>query len=104
MREGILTSPYFIWSCYYSMSKVCQLLSCVRLYNPMECSWLGSSVHGILQAGILWWVAIPFSRGSAWPEDQTQVSCLAGRFFSVRATREANVETFLNLLILVNRP
>ena len=48
----------------------------------------GSSVHGILQARILEWVAIPFSRASSWPRDQTQVSCIAGRFFTVWATRE----------------
>ena len=43
----------------------------------------GSSVHGILQARILEWVAIPFSRGSSQPRDQTWVSCIAGRFFTV---------------------
>ena len=41
-----------------------------------------SSVHGILQARILEWVAIPFSSGSSQPRDQTRVSCLAGRFFT----------------------
>ena len=39
--------------------------SCPTLCNPMECSLLGSSVHGILQAGILEWVAVPFSKGSS---------------------------------------
>ena len=48
-----------------------------------------SSVHGILQARILEWVAIPFSRESSPPRDQTQVSCLAGRFFTIWAPREA---------------
>ena len=48
----------------------------------------GSSVHGILQARILEWVAIPFSKGSFRPRDQTQVSCMEGRFFIVWATRE----------------
>ena len=46
----------------------------------MDCSPPGSSVHGILQARMLEWVAIPFSRASSWPWDQTQV-CNAGRFF-----------------------
>ena len=41
------------------------------------------SVHGILQARILEWIAIPFSRGSSWPRDRTQVSCMAGRFFTI---------------------
>ena len=48
----------------------------------------GSSVHGILQARILLWVAILFSRGSFWIRDQTLVSCTAGRFFTIWATRE----------------
>ena len=46
-------------------------------------------VHGILQARILEWVAFPFSRGSSQPWDQTQVSCILGRFFTSSATREA---------------
>ena len=45
---------------------------CLTLCDPMDCSPLGSSVHGILQAGILEWVAIPYSRGSSQPRDQTQ--------------------------------
>ena len=51
------------------------------------------SVHGILQARILEWAAIPFSRGSSWPRDQTRVSCTAGRFFTIWATREAPKKT-----------
>ena len=47
------------------------------------------SVHGILQARILEWFAIPFSRGSSWPRNQTQAFCIAGRFFTIWATREA---------------
>ena len=58
------------------------------LCNPMNCSPLGSSVHGILQGRILEWVAIPFSRESFWPRGQTQVSHIAGRFFTVWATRK----------------
>ena len=52
----------------------------------MDCSPPGSSVHGILQARILEWIAIPFSRGSSQPRDWTQVSCITGRFFTVWAT------------------
>ena len=55
----------------------------------MDCSRPGSSVHGILQAGILEWVAIPFSRGSSWPRNWTQASHIAGRFFTIWATMEA---------------
>ena len=56
----------------------------------------GSSVHGILQARILEWFAIPFSSRFSWPRDWTWVSCIAGRFFTIWATREAAVETFMS--------
>ena len=62
---------------------VCVLVtqSCPTLCNPMDCSWPGSSVHGILQARIVEWVAMPSSRGSSQPGDRTQVSCTAGRLY-----------------------
>ena len=60
----------------------------------MDCSPPGSSVHGILQARILEWVAISFSRGSSRLRDQTQVSCIAGGFFMAWATREALALTY----------
>ena len=63
--------------------------SCPTLCNPMDCSPPGSSVHGILQARVLEWVAISFSRGSSRPRDRTQVSHIAGRCFNLWATREA---------------
>ena len=50
---------------------------CLILCNSMDCSPPGSSVHGILQARILEWVAMPCSRGSSQPRDQTQVSRIA---------------------------
>ena len=56
--------------------------SCPTLCDPMDCSPPGSSVHGILQARILEWVAMPSSRGSSWPRDQTGVSCNVGGFFT----------------------
>ena len=52
------------------------------LCNPMDCSPLGSSVHGISQAKILEQIAMPFSRASSQPRDQTWVSWLAGRVFT----------------------
>ena len=61
----------------------------LTLCNPMDCSPSGSSVRGILQARILEWVAIPFSRVSSWPRDWTWVFCIVGRFFTFWATREA---------------
>ena len=62
---------------------------CPTLCDPMDCSPPNSSVHGILQARILEWVVIPFSRESSQPRDRTQVSSIAGRFFTIWATREA---------------
>ena len=59
----------------------------------MDCSPPSFSVHGILQARILEWVAIPFSRGSSWPRDQTWVSCISGitgALFTFSSTREAS--------------
>ena len=65
-----------------------KLLSRVQLFATL---WTvpGSSVHGILQARILEWVAIPFSRGSSWPRDWTQVSYTADEVFKAWATSEA---------------
>ena len=57
----------------------------------MDCSLLGSSVHGILQASVLEWIAIPFSRGSPQPRDWPGLSCIAGRFFAVWAPKEHHV-------------
>ena len=61
-------------------------LSCFRLWDPMACSLPSPSVHGILQARMLEWVAIPFSRGSSQPRDQTQVSLTAGGFLTLWAS------------------
>ena len=80
--------------------------SCPTLWDPVDCSLPGSSIQRILQATILEWVAIPHSRGSSWPRDQTWVSCTAGRFLTIWATKEvpqtvdlqkclkANIESF----------
>ena len=50
------------------------LQSCPTLCNPVDCSLPGCSVHGILQARILKWIAMPSSKGSSWPGDQTHIS------------------------------
>ena len=60
--------------------KVKAAQSCLTLCDPMDCSLPGSSVRGILQVKILEWVAIPFSKGSSQPRDQTQLSHIAGGF------------------------
>ena len=69
--------------------KVKSAQSFPTLCDPVDCSPPGSSVHGILQARILEWVAISFSRISSQPRDQTQVSHIAARCFNLWATREA---------------
>ena len=71
------------------------------LCDPMDCSLPGSSVHGILQARILESVAILFSKGSSQPRDWTQVSCIAGRFFTIWATREAHICIIYTYIIYI---
>ena len=61
---------------------------CLTLCNPMDCSPPGSSVHGILQARILKVRSHSLLQASSWPRDQTWVSHIAGRFFTIWATRE----------------
>ena len=67
-------------------SSVAQL--CPILCNPMDYSLPGFSFHEILQARILEWLAVPFSRGFSQPRDHNQF-CIAGEFFTIWATREA---------------
>ena len=86
LRRGMalyLTSFYF-FLCVVLVTRLYKTLC-----DPMDCSLPGSSVHGILHSSILEWGAIPFSRGSSQPRDQTQISCIASRFFTIWATREA---------------
>ena len=64
---------------------------CPTLCDPVDCSPPASSVHRLLQARILEWAAVPFSRGSSRPRDQTQVSRIADRFFTVWVNREAPI-------------
>ena len=67
------------WAIHKWKWKVTQL--CLTLCDPMD-----YTVHGILQARLLEWVAFPFSRGSSWPRNRTGVSCIAGRFSTSWAT------------------
>ena len=70
---------------YYSAIRKNKTLpfSTTTLCNSMDASPLGSSVHGVLQAKVLEWVAISFPRGSSGPRGRTWVSCIVGRFFTV---------------------
>ena len=79
---------------YMCESEVAQL--CPTLWDPVDCSPPGSSVHGILQARILEWVAISFSRGFSQSRDRTQVSCIRGKRFNLCATREALLHLWIS--------
>ena len=85
-REEVTSRPPFPFSKKWKW-KAAQ--SCPTLCDPMDCSLPGSSVRGIFQARILEWTAISFSGGSSQPRDQTRVSCIPGRRFTVWTTREA---------------
>ena len=74
----LVIPPSFSPSCMHAKS----LQLCPTLCNSMDCNLPGSSLHGILQARRLEWVAISFSRRSSQSGDETQVSCIAGRFFT----------------------
>ena len=91
--EAHLRGRQWIWWPFCLLLLVAQ--SCPTLCDLRDCSPPGSSVHGILQARILEWVAIPFCRGSSWPTDWTSVSSIVGRFFTVRDTRKAPLNAFI---------
>ena len=69
------------------------------LGDPTDCSPASSSVHGILQTRILEWVATLFSGRSSWPSDQTCISCIAGKFFTIWATNTDSMDTSLSKLL-----
>ena len=79
IRKWACCSRWRIWTCPVEVVevKVKGAQSCLTLCDPMD-----YTVHGILQAGVLEWVAFPFSRGSSQPRDWTEVSRIAGRFFT----------------------
>ena len=84
---------YYDWGCRVNIAlkvKVLVIQLCLTFCDPLDCSPPSSSVYGILQARVLEWAVIHFSRGSSQSrEDQTWVSHVAGRFFTIWATREA---------------
>ena len=77
---------YMLYIRFYIHTRACenaQLLQlCPTVCDLRDCSLPNSSVHGILQARILKWVAMPFSRESSQSRDWTHISCIAGRFFT----------------------
>ena len=82
----VLVRTSFLYDCV----QVCSAAQlCPTLFNSKDCSPPGSSVHGILQARILEWLAMPSFRGSSGPRDPTHISCIAGGFFTHWVTWEA---------------
>ena len=81
-----------IWENFYKLHGMGLKWSEVKisLLCPTICDPIDYTIHEILQARILEWVAFPFSRASSKLRDWTQVSCIAGRFFISWATREAH--------------
>ena len=79
----LLDNSYMYLSLKVKVAKLC-----LTLCDPMDYRLPGSSVHGILQARILEWVAITFSRGSFQSREWTQVSHVAGRFFTIWAMQQ----------------
>ena len=88
-----LNAAYIMQSVRLKWSEAAQ--SCPSLCNPMDCSLPGSSVLGIFQATVLEWIAISFSRGSSQPRDQTRVSRIVDRRFTVWATREVQMSDWM---------
>ena len=94
LPNSLMSSRSFLvmslgFSLYEWVSEVAQL--CLTLCDPVNCRLPGFSVHGILQATILEWVTISFSRGSSRPRDHTQVSRIGGRRFNLWTTRESSI-------------
>ena len=85
---------------YYSgFRNMCCGCLVTKSYPILLWSLLISSIHGILQARILEWVVISFSRGSSWHRDRTQVSCTADRFFTIWAMRGLHI-SYMNINII----
>ena len=91
MKENLKNYMYMTQSLCCTLAAAKLLQSCPTLCEPIDGGPPGSSVHGIFQARMLEWVAIYSSKGFSQPRDQTQVSCITGRFFSDWATREAPI-------------
>ena len=98
LRSGDDAGPYQI-HCV-----LCLTESCPTLCDPVDCSPPGSSVHRILQARILEWFAISFSRGSSQPRDGTQVSDIAGGRFNLTRLLQTSRRWFMHTFLEINKP
>ena len=108
-RHRVITVRLLRWPVLYTWWKKVKVgvtQWCLTLWDLKDCSPPGFSVHRLFQARILEWVAIPFSRGSFLTRDETQVSCTAGRFFTVWNTREdlytCFIYFFFNFILFLN--
>ena len=101
MKRKWVAHPHIVSLQYVMKVKLLVPPSRLTLCDPVDCNPTGSSVHGILQARILEWVAIPFSRGSSQPRNQTQVFCITGRYFTIWATREAH-QYVIPIIIIIS--
>ena len=86
--SGAIRGSSFCITPWHQLGAFFGVQLCPTLCNLMDCSPPGSSVHGILQTRILEWVAMPSSRGASWPRNRIWVSCIAGRIFTIWATRD----------------
>ena len=101
MRKNLFCASV-VYAVLYSVAQ-----SCLTLCNPIDCSPPGSSVHGILQARILEWVAMSSSRGSSQPRDWNQFSHITGGFFTIWTTRESSaslIASSAHLLAIIDIP
>ena len=89
--------PQWWWLCVHAQ------LSPV-LCDPMDCSLPDSSAHGIFKAKVLEWLAIFYSMGSSPPRDWAQVSCIAGRLFTVWAPRRVRNDNILHSYGTISQP
>ena len=95
--------PYGGFSTVLKRTIVC-VPPCPTLCDPTDCSPPGPSVHGISQARMLEWVAIPFYRGSSWPRDWTHIYCISGNFFTTEPPRKLRTVIWSSSSTLGIRP
>ena len=98
-RDNLGCKQYAYWACISKEVKVTFAHACLTLCNPVD-----YTVHGILQARTLMWVAFPISRGSSQPRDRTLASHIAGGYFTSWATRKAHIQSGCKKLVCITFP
>ena len=100
-----LNFPYSFSSIYFDfifVSTTIEFYSLYILYNPLDCTLPGSSVHKIFQARIMKWIVISFSRGASQPRDWNSVSCISGGSFTTEPLGKLNVSLKFSSILLLN--